>query len=147
MILERVQKQIAESMKAKDEIRLSTLKMLLSAFEYKKIDLQHALSEEEELAVVRAEAKKRRDAIDLYKKGGAKDRAEKEQKELEILREFLPAEMSDDELEKIVSQVISETGANSMTDMGKVMGEVMQRISGKAEGGRVSQMVKQKLTS
>ncbi len=146
MIADKIQQMIGEAMKAHDEIRLSTLRLLSSAFNYEFIAKQHKLSEEEELAVVRREAKKRKEAIEAYKKAGATERAEKEKKELVILQEFLPPEMSDEELVKLVDQTISETGAKTMADMGKVIGAVMGKTSGRVEGGRVSELVKNKLS-
>lgn len=91
MISDTISQKIAEAMKARDEIRLSTLRLLSSALNYERIAKQHELSEEEELQVVRKEAKKRKDAIEAYKKAEAFDRADKESKELVILEEFLPA--------------------------------------------------------
>jgi len=145
MIAPTLQSQIAQSMKARDKIRLSTLQMLSSAFNYKRIELQHELSQEEELAVVRAEAKKRRDAIEAYQKAARQDLLEKEEAELKILKEFLPPELSDPELEKIVAEAISETGASSLADVGRVIGEVMKRTKGQASGARVSELVKKNL--
>jgi uncharacterized protein YqeY len=145
MIADTITKKIGEAMKAKDEIRLSTLRMLSSALNYEKIAKQHDLDEEEELAVVRRELKKRKDAVEAYEKAGAKDRAEKEKKEGEILEVYLPAQMDDAELEKIVKETISEVGATSLGDMGKIMGGVMPKVAGKADGGRVSAIVKKLL--
>lgn len=147
MIADTITKQIAEALKAKEEIRLSTLRLLSSALNYEFIAKQHVLSEEEELTVVRKEAKKRKDAIEAYEKAGATDRAEKEKKELKILEEFLPQEMSDEELAKIVDAVISETGASSPSEMGRLMGPIMAKVAGRADGKRVSEMVKEKLGS
>lgn len=146
MISDTITQKIAEAMKARDEILLSTLRLLSSALNYEKIAKQHDLSEEEELAVVRREAKKRKDAIEAYTKAGATDRAEREKKELAILEEYLPAQMSEQDLVKIVEEAIEETGAKSMADMGKVMGAAMAKAKGQADGTLVSQIVKQKLT-
>lgn len=145
MIVSEVKKQIAEAMKSKDEVRLSTLRLLSSELHNAKIDKRGDLTKEDELKVVRSEAKKRKDAIEAYKKAGAKDRAEKEEKELKILKEFLPKEMSDEELEKIVVDAIKESGVNDIKDMGKVMGSAMGKTRGQVEGGRVSEMVRKKL--
>lgn len=132
-------------MKARDEIRLSTLRLLSSALNYEFIAKQHVLSEEEELSVVRREAKKRKEAIEAYEKAGALERAEKEKKEMAILEEYLPAQISDEELVKIVDAAIEEIGRAAMADMGKVMGVVMSKVGGAADGGRVSKMVSEKL--
>jgi len=145
MITDSINQKIAEALKAHDEIRLSTLRLLSSAFNYEFIAKQHKLSEEEELAVVRKEAKKRKEAIEAYQKAGAQDRAEREQKELEILEEYLPAGLSDAEVEKIVAEAIAETGATSMADMGKVMGAAVGKAGGRAEGGKISEIVRAKL--
>lgn len=145
MITDTISAKIMEAMKAHDEIRLSTLKLLLSALNYEKIDKQHHLTEEEELAVVRREAKKRKDSIEIYQKAGATDRADKEKKELAILEEYLPAQMTDGDLEKLVEEAMRETGATSLADTGKVIGFVMSKSGGNADGAKVAQMVKTKL--
>lgn len=145
MITDNISKLIGEAMKAHDEIRLSTLKLLSSALNYEFIAKQHPLNEEEQLNVVRKEAKKRKDAIEAYKLAKALDRAEKEEKELKILEEFLPTQMNDADLEVIVVEAIKETGASQLSDMGKVIGIVMQKTKGAADGSRVSLMVKSKL--
>jgi uncharacterized protein YqeY len=145
MIADTITKQIGEAMKAKDEIRLSTLRMLSSALNYEFIAKQHKLSEEEEIVVVRREVKKRNDAIEAYQKAGAADRVEKETAEKKILEEYLPAQMSDEELEKLVDEAINQTGAKAMQDMGKVIGMVMGKAAGKADGSKVAELVKKKL--
>jgi uncharacterized protein YqeY len=145
MITDTITAKIAEALKAGDEIRLSTLRLLSSALNYEFIAKQHKLSEEEELVVVRREINKRNDAIEAYEKAKATDRAEKEKKEKEILEEYLPEQMGDAELEKIIEEGIKETGASSMAEMGKVMGAVMPKVAGKADGGRVSALVAKKL--
>lgn len=145
MILDTINKQIVDAMKAKDEIRLSTLKLLLSALHNAKIDKRGDLTKEEELEIVRREAKKRKDAIEAYKKVGATDRAEKEKKELAILQEFLPKELPDKEVSKLVDEAITTTSASSMQDMGKVIGVVMAKAKGRADGKKVAEMVRKKL--
>lgn len=145
MIVPTINQKIAEAMKARDEIRLSTLRLLSSALNYEFIAKQHVLTEEEELAVVRREIKKRKDAIEAYEKVGAKDRVEKEKKERAVLEKYLPAQMPDEELIKIVDEAISALGATSMAEMGKVMGAVVPKVAGRAEGGRISKLVSEKL--
>ncbi len=146
MISETINQKIAEALKAHDEIRLSTLRMLSSAFNYERIALQHDLSQEEEFTVVRREIKKRQDAIEAYEKAGRDDRAETEKKELEILKFFLPPEMSDQELDKIVTEAVREAGATSPGDIGKLMGLIMPKVKGKADGNKVLELVKSKLS-
>ncbi len=152
MIATKIQDLIGEALKANNQIRLSTLRMLGSAFNYEKIAKQHELTEEEETEVIKKEAKKRKDAIDAYGKvtGEAKKRAqeklEQEKAELKVLEEFLPKQLSDDELKKIVDDAVKQTGASQMSDMGKVIGMVMGKTKGKADGSRVSQLAKERLS-
>lgn len=144
MIAQQLQKLIGDAMKARDSVRLSTLRMLSSAFNYEKIDKKHDLTDEEEMSVIRKQVKQRRDSIEAYKKAGSEDRASAEEAEVAILLEFLPPEMTAEELQKIVDEAISATGANSMTDMGKVMGFVKNKAP-TAEGGKVAELVRAKL--
>jgi len=140
MIRDNITKQIGEAMKAHDEIRLSTLRMLSSALNYEFIAKQHELSEEEEIVVVKKEAKKRKDAIEAYEKAGAKDRAEKEKKELQILQEYLPPEMPVEELEKLVDEALKQS-----SNFGEIMKIIMAETGGKADGSKVAELVKSKL--
>jgi len=155
MIADTITQNIGKALKAKDEIRLSTLRLLSSALNYEKIAKQHTLTEEEELIVVRREAKKRKDAIEALRQAQGKlttsgtnldERIKREERELEILQEFLPEEMGDDELNKLVEEAVRETGATTMADMGRVIGAVMGKAKGTAEGAKVAELVKQKLT-
>lgn len=145
MITQTLTQQIGEAMKAKDAVRLSTLRMLSSEFNYEKIKLQHDLSEAEELVVVRREAKKRKEAVEAFKSAGANDRAEMESAELAVLQQFLPPDLSAEEIEKLVAQAITETSATSMADMGRVIGLVKSK-NPNVDGSVVAQLVKQKLT-
>ena len=145
MIAQNLQKMIGEAIKAHDSVRLSTLRMLSSAFNYEKIEKQHDLTEEEELAVIRKQAKQRRDSIEAYKKAGSPERAEGEEAEFKILQEFLPPEMDSSEIEKIVTDAIAQTGASSMADMGKVIGVVKSKVGDSVEGGKIAELVKSKL--
>lgn len=156
MIADTINQQIAKALKAKDETRLSTLRLLSSALNYEFIAKQHKLSEEEELVVVRREAKQRKDSIEAFKMAQGKQttsgtnqdkRIKQEQTELAILEEYLPVQMSDMELEKIVDEAISKISASGMNDMGKVIGMVMQKAAGRAEGSKVAQLVKSKLNT
>lgn len=155
MITDTINSQIAQALKAHDEIRLSTLRLLSSALNYEFIAKQHKLSEEEELVVVRREAKGRKDAIDGLKqaqsknstssKADIKERLEREQKEMQILQEYLPTEIAEEELIKMIDEAIKVTGASKISDMGKVIGMVMAKAKGTADGGKVAQLVKSKL--
>ena len=144
MIAGKLQQIIGEAMKAHDELRTSTLRLLSSAFNYEKIAKQHELTEEEELVVIQKEAKQRRDSIEAYKKAGAEDRAQKEDAELKILAEFLPPEMDEATLSKLVMEAIAQVGAKSMADMGRVIGAVKAKAPN-VDGGKIAQIVGLKL--
>mgnify|MGYP001613810314 CR=1 FL=1 len=155
MIADTITQKIAEALKAHDETGLSTLRMLSSAFNYEFIAKQHKLTEEEELVVVRKEAKKRKDAIEAFKMAQGKqttsgtnqdERIRQEEKELAILSEYLPKQMEIKEIEKLVVEAISQTGASGIDDMGKVIGMVMAKAGGGAEGSKVAELVKKKLS-
>ena len=145
MISQNITKMIGEAMKAHDEVRLSTLRMLSSEFNYEKIKLQHELTEVDEQNVIRKEARKRKDAIEAYTKANATDRVNLETKELSILQEFLPPELSDEEVIKIIDESIKELNVKGMQDMGKVIGLVKSKASG-VDGSKVAEIVREKLT-
>lgn len=147
MIAQDLQHQIQEAMKAKDELRVATLKLLSSALSYEKIAKMSDLTEDEEHTVIRREVKKRQDAIALYERGGAPEKAAHEKAEIEILKTFLPPEMSDTDLEKIVTAAVSETGAKEMKDMGRVISLVKERAGNSADGTKIAMMVKSKLSA
>lgn len=144
MISQNIQKMIGEAMKAHDVVRLSTLRMLSSAFNYEKINLQHDLTQEEEMVVIRKQAKERKDSIEAYRKAGDRDREMSEAAELKILQEFLPPEMDESELIKLVDQTIIATGAVTMSDLGRVIGMVKSKAPN-VEGGKIAEIVKTKL--
>lgn len=146
MILDTLNKQIIEAMKARDAVRVSTLKLLMS--ELKNYQIDHPeMTDQDEMAVIKKEAKKRKDSVEAYSAAGRQDLVDKESAELVILQEYLPAEMADEELGKIVTEAIAETGATNMQEMGKVIGAVMKKSGGTADGGKVAQLVKNKLAS
>lgn len=144
MIAKKMQQMIGEAMKAHDEVRTSTLRLLSSAFNYEFIEKQHELNDEEELAVIRRQAKQRRDSIDAYKKAGAEDRAAREEQEMKILQEFLPPEMDVATLTKLVTDTITQVSAKSTSDMGRVIGVVKSKAPG-VDGGKIAQIVSSKL--
>jgi uncharacterized protein YqeY len=144
MIRPEISKKIGEAMKAGDKVRLETLKLLSSALNYEFISKQHELSEDEELVVVKREIKKRKDAIEAYLKVNQKERAEAEEKEMAILKEFLPEEASEEEILKVIDEAISQFGA-SVSNFGKIMGFVMGKMGNKVDGNTVSQLVRKKL--
>ncbi len=144
IIVDQLTAQISKAMKARDRVRVSTLRMLLSELRNVKID-KPDMNEEDELAVVRKEVKKRVEAIEAYEKAGRAELAEQEKQEMQILKEYLPEEMSDEDLEKLVEEVLAETGASGLSQMGQVIGQVVRRSHGRADGARVAALVKEKL--
>lgn len=144
MIAQTLQAKIGESMKAHDIVRTSTLRLLLSAFNYEQIAKQHELTEDEELAVIRREVKQRKDSIEAYDKAVRHDLSDKEKAELVILSEFLPPEMSDADLTKLVEEAVNQIKPTGLADMGKVIGYVRGKAPN-ADGGKIAQLVKEKL--
>jgi uncharacterized protein len=139
---------IVAAMKAKDQTKLTALRMLKTALTNKSIEKGRALEGAEELAVLSMLVKQRRDSIDQYTKGGRKDLADKEQAEIVILETYQPASASDDEIAAAVAAAVAETGATTAKDMGKVMKAVMVTLAGKTvDGKKVSEAVKAKLTA
>ena len=151
MIRDTINKQIGDALKAHDELRLMTLRGLSSALNYEFINKQHELSEDEEIAVVRREVKKRNDTVETYKSLQEKDPAhvqekiDKELAEITILKEFLPPDMDEKVLQKLVDDAISEVGASSIKDMGRVMGIVKTKAGNAADGSKIAELVKAKL--
>ncbi|QQG41487.1 MAG: GatB/YqeY domain-containing protein [Candidatus Woesebacteria bacterium] len=146
MISKDIAKLIGEAMKAHDTVRLSTLKLLSSAFNYEKIEKQHDLTGDEELNVIRKQAKQRKDSIDAYEKAGRSDLAESEKLELKILQEFLPPEMDEAELNQLISDSINQLGAKTIADLGRVIGVVKSKAPS-VEGGKIAELVRQKLVT
>lgn len=146
MISDNIQKQIQDAMKSGDELRKTTLKLLSTAFHNAEIDKKDKLSEAEEVNIVQQEVKRRLDAIELYKKGGATEKANREEAEIKILKEFLPKEMSEKQLEKVVEETIEKTGASDMKDMGKVIGVVKSQVGARAQGSDIARVAKDKLS-
>ncbi|MEM8505486.1 MAG: GatB/YqeY domain-containing protein [Cyanobacteria bacterium P01_D01_bin.1] len=146
---DRISEEIKTAMKAKDKLRLETVRGIKKVILEKESEIRakgrEELSEEEELAVVMQLAKQRRDSIKQFTDAGREELADKEAKELEILEEYLPAQLSDAEIEAAVDEAIAQTGATGPRDMGKVMGPVMQKLKGQADGGKVQAIVKSKL--
>ena len=140
-LTEQVRADLTESMKARTAERTSTLRMLQSAFKYEQIQIGHELSDEEALAVVRKNVKQRHDSIEQYTKGNRPDLAAKEQAEIEILKTYLPPELSEAELEAGLREIIASTGAQSKKDLGKVMKEATAKYKGRADGKAIQAIV------
>jgi uncharacterized protein YqeY len=138
----KLNEEIAVAAKAKDKIRLSAIRMLKTALHNKEIDLMRPLNESEILQILSAIVKQRKDSIEQFAKGGRNDLVEKEEAELKVVQEFMPAQMSDEEVETVIKKAIAEAGAVSVKDMGKVMKILMPQLTGKADGKTVGEKVK-----
>lgn len=145
-MVDKIQADLKQAQLSRDKIKVSTLRLLLSEIKNSEIAKDSSLSDEDIIAVLQKEVKKRKEATLAFRSGGREDQAQTEEAERKILTEYLPAQMEVEELTKIVDESINELGASSLQDMGKVMGVVMGKVAGKADGGTVSSMVKDKLT-
>ena len=143
--IETMEEEIKEAMRARDNERRDALRLIVNALKNSEKELMRPLSEEEELQVMQRERKRRVEAADAFRSGGREEQAEAEERELAILEEFMPAPLSEDEIEDIVDNAIAEVGATSMADLGRVMADVMPQIAGRADGSVVSQIVREKL--
>jgi uncharacterized protein len=141
-ILERVQEDTREAMKAGERDRVGVLRMLASSLQQ-----EHKEGKGDEVAVLRRERKRRHEAAEAYRKGGNDERAATEQGEAAVIESYLPAELPEDELAALVDDAIGEVGANGVQDTGKVMGAVMPKVGGRADGKRVSALVRERLDS
>lgn len=147
---QKLQDELKQSMLAKNELKTSVLRMLLSAINYYEIQkggAGYTATQEDVLSVIQNQAKQRRDSIEQFTNAGRKELADKEQKELELLNAYLPEQMGEEEITKLVKEAIIQTGASSVADLGKVMGALMPKTKGKADGALVSGIVKKELTS
>ncbi|OGL64040.1 hypothetical protein A3C09_03140 [Candidatus Uhrbacteria bacterium RIFCSPHIGHO2_02_FULL_47_44] len=144
-LLEQISSDLKDAMRAKDESTLSTLRMLKSALKNKEIDLIRPLTEVEVLDVIKSQAKQLKEAIDQFEAGGRSDLAEGNKVELEVLKKYMPAELSDADLEVVVKEAVTQSGAASKADMGKAMGFVMKAVAGRADGTRVKAFVEKML--
>jgi uncharacterized protein len=143
--IETMEEEIKEAMRSRDNERRDALRLIVNALKNSEKELMRPLSEEEELQVMQRERKRRVEAADAFRSGGREEQAEAEERELAILEEFMPAPLSEDEIEDIVDNAIAEVGATSMADLGRVMADVMPQIAGRADGSVVSQIVREKL--
>jgi uncharacterized protein len=144
---EKIQAQMTEAMRSKQQLRLDVLRMMKSAIKNKEVEKMKVLDEAEVTAVLNTLVKQRKDSIDQFRRGGREELAQKEEAEIKIIEEYLPAAASEDDIRQAIIEAVEETGASSMKDMGKVMKATMARLAGKTtDGTRVSQMVKEKLS-
>ena len=145
-LIERIQKDLTEAMKGKDELRLSVLRMVKTALKNKEIEKIRALEEAEALAVLQTLVKQRRESVEQFSRGGRKDLADKETKEIAIIEGYLPAAPTDAELTQAIEAAIAETGANSPKQMGTVIKAARAKLEGKTVDGKVlSDKVKERL--
>jgi len=141
----RIQEELKAARLARDDARRDALALVLNALRGAEKELQRPLSDDESLQVLQRERKKRVEAIDAYEAAGRDAAAQREEFELDVLEEFMPEPMSEDELEEIIDDVIAEVGATSIRDLGRVMADVMPQVSGRTDGSVVSQVVREKL--
>jgi hypothetical protein len=144
-LIERIDVELKAARLARDGDRRDALSLVLHALQAAQKELQRPLSDEEELQVLHRERKRRLEAAEAFRTGGRQEQAEDEEYELDVLEEFMPDPLSEEELEEIIDDVISEVGATSIRDMGRVMAGVMHQVSGRADGSTVNQLVKEKL--
>ncbi|TML69334.1 MAG: GatB/YqeY domain-containing protein [Actinobacteria bacterium] len=144
-LITRMEDEVKQAMLARDTERRDALRLILSSLRAAEKELQRPLSDGEELQVLQRERKRRQEAAEAFRSGGRPEQAASEERELDVLQEFMPEPLNEDELEEIVDDAIAENGATSMRDFGRVMADVMPQISGRADGSAVSQIVKEKL--
>lgn len=155
MLKQELQEDLKQSILAKEELKTSTLRLLLSSITYfekskglpagRQGGAGYEATDDDVMEVLAREIKKRRESIEMYEKGNRPELAEKENKELQMLQTYLPEQLSEEEIKNLVKEAISQTGATEIKDMGKVMAALMPKVKGKAEGSLVSQIVKESL--
>jgi uncharacterized protein len=144
-LIKELESELERAMKERDTERRDALRLILSSLRSAEKELQRPLHDEEELQVLQRERKKRIEAAEAFRTAGREEQADAEEVELEVLEEFMPEPLSEEELEEIVDDAIAETGATSLRDLGRVMADVMPQIAGRADGSAVSQLVREKL--
>ncbi|HEY6837218.1 MAG TPA: GatB/YqeY domain-containing protein [Geobacteraceae bacterium] len=145
LLRDRLTEEMKGAMKAKDELRLSTIRLVRSAVRNKEIDLKREMADQEVIETISSLVKQRRESIRLFTEAGRDDLVAKEEKELAILLSFLPQQLGREEVAELVVKVIAECGAQGAKDMGKVMKALMPHVAGRADGKMVSEVVKEKL--
>ena len=144
-LIVRLEDELKQAMVARDQPRRDALRLILSSLRSAEKELQRPLHDDEELQVLQRERKRRLEAAEAFRNAGREEQALGEEQELAVLEEFMPAPMSEDELEEIIDDAIAEVGATSIRDLGRVMADVMPQVSGRADGSVVSQLVREKL--
>jgi uncharacterized protein YqeY len=144
-LIGRIQEELSTAMRERDTERRDALRLVLSSLQSAQKELQRELHDEEELQVLQRERKRRAEAAEAFRAGGAEEKAVQEERELEVIEEFMPEPLAPEELETIIDDVIAECGATSLRDLGRVMADVMPQVAGRADGSEVSQLVREKL--
>jgi uncharacterized protein len=144
-LIARIEEELAAARRERDSERRDALSLILSQLRSAEKELQRPLHDEEELQVLQRERKKRLEAAEAFRAGGRGEQAESEERELEVLEEFMPEPLSEEELERIVDDAIAECGATNIRHLGRVMADVMPQVAGRADGSAVSQLVREKL--
>jgi uncharacterized protein YqeY len=144
-LIERIEDELKGAMRARDRERTDVLRLTLASLRSAEKEVQRPLKEDEELHVLQRERKRRIEAAEGFRSGGREEQAVKEERELEVIKEFMPEPIDEEELERIIDDAIAETGATSLRDLGRVMADVMPQVAGRADGSAVSQVVREKL--
>jgi len=144
-LIDRMEQELKQAMLDKEGERRDALRLLLASLRSAEKELQRPLSDDEELQVLQRERKRRIEAAEAFRSAGRVEQAEKEERELAVLQEYMPAQLSEEELEEIIDDVIAEVGATSLRQLGRVMADVMPQVAGRADGSSVSQLVSEKL--
>lgn len=144
---DQIEKELIEALKAHNDIKSSTLKLLKSSIKNKEIALKKELNGSEIIEIISKEIKQRKDSIQQYLKGHRSDLAQKEEKEIKVLEKYLPTQLSEEELTNIIKEVINDIGATSIKDLGKVMSSVMPQVKGKTDGSQVNKIALNQLNS
>ena len=145
-LVDKIQKDMYKAMKEKEKEKINALRNIIGKLKYRYIDKGDKLTGQEEIKVIQSLAKQRRESIEIYKQGGRNDLVETETKELSIIEEYLPQAMSEEEVRRLVRETVKETGAESMSDLGKVMPLVMKKGTGKVDG-KIAQDILRELLS
>ena len=144
---ERLKEDMKAALKAKDKVKLSTIRMIQSLIKRREIEKRGELTDEEIVQLLMKYAKQRKESIELFQKGGRQDLVEKEKAELAVVESYLPKQMSEEEVRALVEEAIRESGATSPKDLGKVMKLVMPKVKGRADGSLVNRIAKELLSS
>lgn len=145
-LAERLNEDMKQAMKAGEKFRLSTIRMVRASIKNQEIELRRPLNDDEALQVVSRDLKQRRDSLQDFERAGREDLVEQMKGEIEIISQYLPQQLNEEEIKAIVMQTIQETGASSKADMGKLMGALMPKVKGRADGKLVNQLVQQVLS-